>query len=322
MRIIFLIIPFLFLTCTKATSQVTNDTINFDDNFSIYQDTIGFVNIKGTMTNALKYHDKFYVLFYNYSSRKMWLYIFSNGKIENIVDCPKIDTPIGLDFFVNNDSIIFNPHFIMEQENFFNIHSLTWEKRKRNETDGLVFEDEKFYVYNMGSAEWSTTWFIDKNTNRTYLVDAFAPLVNKIGSTYFLTNPFKIQKVDNPLKLKIDSPTNDVVIPKDRFDYDNWFKKPRFISSFIWQNELLHIYETPTTTYIAKFENDSIIPVQVVGENMNFYPWNSYFRRNLKPNSDLLMFRVKNERSRVGFIEIIDNKILMHYILNEEEFTY
>ena len=81
-----LIIPILFLlSCTSSTKSTITKT-NIGDGFYVIQDTITF-DIKGKMTHALKFHDKYYVLFEevtksNYGGyEKRWLYIFSQGEV-------------------------------------------------------------------------------------------------------------------------------------------------------------------------------------------------------------------------------------------------
>ncbi len=52
----------MLLACSIADNKKDSSVIYFDSGYSLHQDTI-HVNIKGEMTHALKYQDKFYVLF-------------------------------------------------------------------------------------------------------------------------------------------------------------------------------------------------------------------------------------------------------------------
>ena len=111
----------------------------------------------------------------------------------------------------------------------------------------------------------------------------------------------------------------DVVYKDTAFNYFASSYKPCIVSSFVWQNELLHIYETDTATYIAKIENDSIKTIQEIGKELNFFNWHySYRCKNLNGNNELLKFQIKDEQL-FGLMDIVDNKISVHYFVNKAE---
>ncbi len=336
-RIKFLIMPFLFLACT---TQKNENCVIYNSGFSICQDTV-FVDMKGEITDVLKYHNKFYILSKQISGyEQRWLYIVSNGKIEKVLDCPKKMDAVYLDFFVKNDSIILK-QYMDKQDFYFDTQDFTW--KEITNTDDLIFEDENFYVYSLYFGEWGTrTWFKEKKTGIEYMIATSSPpLINKIDTTYFLTNEFNILKIENPFKL---NKCEDVGVTYRNIEktkkYYSWYGEqigfdivyankdtvpflddytfiiPREInikSSFVWQNELLHIQETDTATYIVKVENDSIIPIQKIEENLNFYKeYYPYRCRNLNGNNELLKFQTKDYQ-QFGLIEIIKNKVFIHY---------
>jgi hypothetical protein len=73
----------------------------------------------------------------------------------------------------------------------------------------------------------------------------------------------------------------------DYYSY-NLPDKLHIVTSFVWQNELWHIYETDTAAYIAKIENNSIKPLQKIGGNLSFFNlYYSYRCRNLNGNNEL-----------------------------------
>ena len=344
---ILLIIPFLFSACTNQKDKNENCVV-YDSGFSICQDTI-FVNIKGDMTHALKYHDKFYVLFeqrvLKYGGHgKRWLYIFSNEKIERIVDVPKKMNAVYGDFFVKNDSIIIK-QYMGEPHFFFNTQNYTWEEIDK--VDDLIFEDEKFHVYSLNFGEWGgKTWFKDKKTGVEYLIEATTPLINKIDTTYFLTDTYNVLKIENPLNLnKCDDKDITYENIRNSQKYFSWYGEPigfdmiysnldtiyikndvfvlsediNIISSFVWKNELLHVYKTDTATYIAKIENNEIKTIQEIGKELSFYNcYYSYRCRNLNGKSELLKFNTKDEQS-FGLMDIVDNKIRLCYFVNNAE---
>lgn len=338
-RIILLIIPFLILACTDAQNEKSISVINFDSGFSLYQDTIA-VDVKGKMTHALKYHDKLYVLFRQQVLKyggygKRWLYVFSDGQLEKVLDCPNEMKTIHLDFYVENDSIILKPY--MDKQSYqLDLKNNEWNKIDK--TNDLIFEDDNFQIFSLDFGEWGgTTWFKDKNTGNEYAIESTTPLINKINKTYYLTNPFKVLAIPNPLEL--DKCTDDVlyenieasnkyyswrpdpigynvVFEDTTFDFFNYTYSPHIVSSYVLKNELLHIYKTDTATYIAKVKNDSIKTIQKIAENISFYnSHDSYRCRNSNGNNELLKFNTEKEHV-FGLVEMLDNKILVHYFMN------
>ena len=339
---IILLTPFLFLACVNQKTEAENkNCVTFDSGFTICRDTI-FVDIRGGMRNALKFNDKFYVIFsWNnlmYGDSRSWLYVFSNGEIENIVNVPQRMSRGHLDFFVKNDSIILQ-QYMSDVHFHFDTKSFTWEEIF--EADNLIFEDDRFYVFSLDFGQWGgRTWFRDKKTGLEYKVNATTPLINKIDTVYYLTEAFRVLRIENPLHLNkvLGDFTYERVVASrigHLYDFDgskgfevvfeavfpdyyyDFFPLSYIVSSFVWQNELLHIYETDTATYIARIENNSIKPIQKIAEDLRFFRWfDAYRRRNMGEKNELLMFRTNDEQV-FGLMEIIDNKILLHYFVNE-----
>lgn len=339
---LLLAIIFCFLPGIHAIGATKTHAPHPEYGFSFHSDTI-FVDIKGTMTHALKYHDKYYALFdeitLKYGGRgQRWLYVFSEGRVERIVQCPKKLDATYLDLFVINDSIVIKqyisePHFYLDTQNF------TWHEIEA--PDDLIFEDEKFMVYSLDFGEWGgKTWFKDKKTGKEYVIAATTPLINKVDNTYYFTKPYMVLKIENPLNLGIcpddvtyeniektedgylwyGEPTGfDVIYNDDSYDYFGFGNSPRIVSSFVWNNELLHIYKTEAEAYIARIENDTIKPIQKMDGNLRFYNWhNSYRSKNGNGNNELLKFRTDDEQL-IGLLEVIDNKIITTYIYNRAE---
>lgn len=332
--------PILFLACTNVESVNNASVINFESGFSLFQDTIS-VNIKGEMTHALKYRDKFYVLFeqrvFKYGGYgKRSLYVFSNGQIEKVIDCPGEMETVYLDFYVKNDRIILKPY--MDNQCYqLNMENYCWTKIDK--TDDLIFEDDMFQVYSLDFGEWGgKTWFKDKKTGQEYVLEATTPLVNKIDKIYYLTNPFTVLKIENPLLLNkcsddityenIESTGKfyswygkpvgfDTVYQDTSFDYFDFEYKPHIVSSFVLNDELLHVYETDTAVYIARHGSRSIEPIQKITDNVKFYNWfYSYRCANLNGKNELLKFSTGEEQV-FGLMEITGSEIHMSYIVNK-----
>ena len=340
---IILIIPFLFLACVNQKTEAENkNCVTFDSGFTICRDTI-FVDIKGGMRNAFKHNGRFYTIFEErnfsqYGGRaRRWMYVFSNNGIEKIVDIPQRMNAVYWDFFVKNDSIILK-QYMSDVHFYFNTQNFTWEEI--SEVDDLIFEDDRFYVFSLDFGQWGgTTWFRDKKTGLEYIVDAIAPLINKIDTVYYLTNSFSVLRIENPLLLNKAAVENtyenivargrminfwldgsagfEVVYEKAVADYFEFSPQSHIVSSFVWQNELFHIYQTDTATYIAKIENSSMKPIQKIAEDLRFFlRFESYRRRNLDGKNELLMFRTNDEQV-FGLMNIVGSNIHLRYFVNK-----
>lgn len=338
--IINLIIPILFVACSNIENKKKADVIHFDSGYSMHQDTI-YVDVKGEMTHALKHQDKYYVLFKQRVLKyggygKRWLYIFSNGQVEKIVECPKEMRTVYLDFYAKNDSLILKPY--MDKQSYcLDLVSYNWIKIDK--TDDLIFEDDSFQVYSLDFGEWGgKTWFKEKSTGQEYVLEATTPLVNKIDSTYYLTNSFQVLKIKNPRLLnkcsddityeKIEStgksyswygePKGFVYVYQDTtVDYFNFNFHPHIVSSFVLDNNLSHIYKTDSAVYIAKHKGYKIEPIQKIGNNINFYNlYYSYRCANLQENNELLKFRTE-KKNVFGLLEMIENEVHVTYFMNK-----
>ncbi len=338
-NIILLIIPILLLSFSIDYKK-DSSAIYFESGYSLHQDTI-YVDIKGDMTHALKYQDKFYVLFkqrvFRYGGYgKRWLCIFSNGQMEKIINCPKEMKTVYLDFYVKNDSLILKP-YMDKQCYYLDLTNFQWIKIDK--TDDLIFEDEEYLVYSLDFGEWGgKTWFKDKKTGQEYVLEATTPLVNKIDSIYYLTNQFGVLKITNPQLLNKCSndvtyeniktsgksrswyaePIGfDIVYQDTTFDYFAINFVPYIVSSFVLDKELLHIYQTDTSAYIVRHKRYTIEPIQKIFDNISFYNWYySYRCLNLWGNNELLKFQTKNEKI-FGLMEMIGKEIHVTYFNNK-----
>ena len=150
-----LLFSILILTCNSANSQKKKNEIILKNGFTIVQDTIS-ININGEMTHALKFKEKYYVLYEQQILKyggygKRYLCVLNNGKVERVVDCPMELETVYLDFYVKNDSIILKPY--MDEQSFnLNIENYSWNKISK--TDHLIYEDSDYYIYSLNFGEW------------------------------------------------------------------------------------------------------------------------------------------------------------------------
>lgn len=339
---VLLILFFTLFACSSAESQQKKNTINFENGFSLIQDSIS-ISVEGEMTHALKFQDKFYVLFEQRLIKyggygKRWLYIFSNNQIEKVIDCPVEMKTVYLDFYVQNDSIILKPY--MEKYSYhFDTTNYIWNKIDK--TDDLMFEDSDYYIYSSDFGEWGgKTWFKDKKTGIQYVLESTTPLINKIDNTYYLTNSFQVLRIKNPKELtKCDKDVTyeniekkdkygswysqskgyEVIYKDENVDYFDFTYHPRIVSSFVFNNELLHIYETESTSYLARIVKSKIQPFEKILDDANFFNWHYSTRcKNLNSTNELLKFTTKNDQI-YGLTTIEENKIHATYFLNDSQ---
>jgi hypothetical protein len=332
----------LSLTLFACNGQQNSNVTNFESGFSLIQDTIS-ISVNGRMTHALEYKDKYYVLFEQRLMKyggygKRWLYIFSNNQLEKVIDCPEEMKTVYLDFYVQNDSIIMKP-YMDKQSYYLDNTNLKWNKVDK--TVDLIWEDSDFYVYSLDFGEWGgKTWFKDKITDSQYVLESTTPLINKIDNTYYLTNSFQVLKIDNPKELtKCDSDVTyeniqktgknyswyseskgyEVIYEDENVDYFDFKYHPRIVSSFVFNNELLHIYETDTASHLSRIENNKIQPFEKILDEVSSFNWYySYRCKNLNGTNELLKFNTKNDQI-YGLTTIKGNKIYVTYLVNDVE---
>lgn len=155
-----------------------------------------------------------------------------------------------------------------------------------------------------------------------------------------MTNSFQVLKISNPEDLtKCDNDATYENIEKSGKNY-SWHSQakgfeviyenkdiddfdfsyhPNIVSSFVFKNELLHIYETETATYLSRIENNKIQPIKKILDDSFFLNWNySYRCKNLNETNELLKFKTKNDQIN-GLITIDGNQIHVTYLFNKAE---
>lgn len=337
-----IILSFTPFSSNCQESRQNSIEINFESGFSLIQDSISII-VNGEMTHALQFQDKYYVLFEQRLMKyggygKRCLYIFSNKQLERVIDCPEQMQTVYLDFYVQNDRIILKPYMDKQSYHFDN-KNYKWNKIDK--TDDLIFEDSDFYVYSLDFGEWGgKTWFKDKKTGSQYVLESTTPLINRIENTYYLTNSFQVLKIKNPKELtECDSDVTyeniqktgknhswysqlkgyEVIYEDENVDYPDFSYHPNIVSSFVFNNELLHIYETDTASYLSRIVHNKIQPFEKILDDVKFFNWNfSYRCKNLKGTNELLKLKTTNDQI-YGLTTIKGNKIYVTYLVNDTE---
>ena len=315
--------------------------------FKVTVDTL-FLNIKDiarpatrvNLTHAVKYNDKYYCFLkenglYSFKIETRYFLIISNsGTILNNIEVPKeIKNTVYFDFFIRNDSLLAKTY--MDHESFyFDLNKMDWTKIK--EVDDRVYEDKTFAIAYLDFGEWGqSTWFIDKRTQKEYILGSCGTNVNLLDGKYYLTNGAELREIENPLNLKLcgneyyyqmveketkfhegsNSFIGSKVIYKDT-TFSPWsFKEPKqtIITSFVANNQFFQLFSDSISTFIGKIENEKLIPVQNIGKKYSTFDWHySYRGNNLDNNSRFLKFNENN--NTFGFIEIQNTNIAIHYL--------
>lgn len=315
--------------------------------FKIKTDTL-FLNIKDIarpatrlyLTHAVKDNDKYYCFFYevglysfNVESR-YFLIISNNGTIlNNIVVPEEIKNTDYFDFFMRRDSLFAKTY--MDHESFlFDKNKLEWTKIY--EVDDQVYEDSNYKVTYLDFGEWGqSTWFINKQTKKEYVLGASGTTVNILDGRYYLTNGSEIVEIEDPLNLKqcdkdnyyhfveeetkLQQGSNSIkgskAIYKDTTFSPRSFKEPKqtISTSFVTNNQLYQLYSDSSSTFIGKIENEKLIPVQNIGEKYATFDWHYSYRGNNRYN-DSRFLKFREDNNTFGFIEIENSNIAIHYL--------
>ncbi|MDT8309484.1 MAG: hypothetical protein RQ866_08120, partial [Bacteroidales bacterium] len=321
--------------------------------FDVSVDTI-FLNIHEVvrpgaridLTHAVKFNDNYYCFFkeqglYSFKiNTRYFLIISGKGEIIKNIEVPdNIKNTVYFDFFIRDNSLLAKTY--MDHKSYYlDLDALEWKEIK--EVDDRVYEDEAFAIIYLDFGEWGqSTWFIDKQTKKEYVLGAEGTIVNKLDGKYYLTTGAEVREIENPLLLKqckkdyyyrkvkredafyegATSLTGSKVIYSDTTN-SPWFsfEKPRqiIITSFVDSNKLYQLYSDKNSTHIGKIENGKLIPVQNIGKRYSIFNWYySYRGKNLNNNSRFLMFREDN--NTFGFIDIDEQHIEIQYLIHNQD---
>ena len=299
-----------------------------------------------SLTHAVKYNDKYYCIFderniyHSWKNNKYFFIILPDGTIERNVEIPAMIKRCSYcDLFIKDDCLFLKEYFYRET---FYLDTSKWQWIKTEEADDVIYEDENYCIIYLGFGDWGyRTWFQDKKTKIEYELAYNGKIVNKIGSSYYITANDKTLKIDNPpelkhcdlmyyynigkiaLRLKFHAASSfltgtEIIFKNSNYSYFFFNEsKPYSITSFTYNNQLFHLFNDTNITYIAKLENNKMIPLQTFDErykiSISFY---SYRMKIQKDNSQLLIFDAKDEKA-YGLIEIQDNKIHIRYLQHD-----
>lgn len=333
-----IIIVLLFLFCVPISLlaqnfEISADTINLD------LKEICRPASRVSLTHTIKYNNKFYCFLkerglYSFKVQSKYLLELSDkGKILNIIETPdEIQKANYFDFFVRNDSLlsknyINNNSFLLDKE------KMKWERIK--EVDDQVYEDENYKVFYLDFGEFGeSTWFIDKKTQKQYVIGTNGRNINYFNNRYILTSRGKITEILNPKKLleckveeqyemlkaqkNLQNISHSLIGSKDIYTdstYNFSFEKPiqEIHTSFVVDQELYHLYSDSISTFIGQIKNKNLVQTQDLNKKYHlFNSSHSYRGNNLENDYRFLMFM--ESQNTFGFIQIKNHKIDIKYI--------
>ena len=337
--------PYCLFFVLFLTSCQTNDgkaihtngiTLNING-FTIITDTITITQ-KEIVAPELKYDGNYYCFSYSKDSlsgaESFGFYIIDpDYNIKKIKAVPVYDNIGYNDMHVSHDSVIIKPAFDDNQSFYLDEEERSWKMIKA--PDDAVFEDNDYYVTSLDRGEWgSATWFKDKKTGIEYETSGILPPeINKFKGAYYLISPGEINIVDDPKLL--ENVGKGVYISYCSIDKTRAFYERKYISkakgsrnifkrkityeiedsfyigpSFIHNDTIYFVVSDSYKIYIAKTENNKLLPVATIGNNLytKKHP-NQY--RNLYLNKTIKFYN--EDVDLYGLLEISNGDILLHY---------
>lgn len=314
-------------------------TINING-FTIITDTIS-ASKKEIIFPELKYRDNYYCQSYSKDSLGYYypsgFYIIdATYNLKKAVGIPEYEN-LGdkSNMYVRHDSIVVKSAY-NNSSSYLDEKNMKWETIKT--TDDVVFEDNDYYVTSLDYGEWgAATWFKDKKTGIEYeIAGILPPEIKKFKGDYYLISPSEINIVEDPKLLQnvgrgvyksyLGVDKIGAFYSRGHFYRNEGFKNifRRKITyeieksfhigfSFIHNNSICFVVSDSVKTYIAKAVGKKLLPVAIIGNNLQTVKHSSQYR-NSYLNKTIKFYNTANELS--GLMEIKDDKILMHYFRN------
>jgi len=295
-----------------------------DKMFKVVKDTT-FINIKGQLSSSLLYNDKYYSFFeeenpISTKPTKKFYVLSRKGNIEREINVPaEIEREFYYNIHLRNDSIIVTTDFY-KSTLLLDIKKYEWIKIKSKEK--FIYEDSNYFVSTTDSGEWgSTLYFEDKRTKRLYECMSINPIVvNLIDNKYFITCYLKhmfgqtwIIEIDDPLKMSfVTSRREPYHESKSSIGQEVIFDSVNYYipTSFVYNNELFHLYKANKRVFVGQLQNNKMINISDLKDDLSL---------SLQQFSDKRQFLIFHtmKNNVYGYMEIIENKILIHYLIKK-----
>lgn len=228
-------------------------------NLNITTDTIQEFLGTDVLRTVVQFDNKFYGVIEsekNENNEKKMVIFSDSKKRLNRIDLPEnIQKEIIYHLNVQEDSLFltgegYKETYYLDKNGVFN--SVPYKKFK-------FYGDGLYYIYSDCNGEWGgSVNFKSKKTNEVYKADIACPIVvNKIADEYYFTTKddeqgsFALYKVANPMQLNVATQSVELL-----HEASGMF----FSTSFVLDNQLIHLYSDENATYLGVFENNKLTP--------------------------------------------------------------
>lgn len=329
------------VTCTQTPKQPTVLNVVYTEtpHVSLATDTI-HIAVDGRLDKGKSYGNKYYLL-YRYASEELNIYsrqkdytyyfveVDKNGEFPDIygLDIPK--NKYGRAILRDQEKV----HPINDSVSIVMQINDTWVKsfamsKPDIEPSSCIYEDEQFIITSEDHGEFGgMVYFRDKITDKLYgAISNSVVCINYFNDKYYVTNYLghmghrsDILEIANPRDLReLDGYIEDNVMwANENYRYATQGTKQLYESwdielrtSFIHKGRLLHLFSDSDGTYLAEINNERLDTLYTFSETIEAY----HCGRTESGNRLLIFWTEETEKS--GYMEISDELIHMHYIIN------
>lgn len=309
---IILILSWTFVQAQPSGIKISTNTFN--------------LCVNGSLKKIVLARDNFYCMFETgreNTSRTFKKILIFNKKgdfIEEVFVPLQIQKETYYDLKIENDSLFVQGKYY---KNTFVLGMYVADFKLIESRNFKIFQDSSYKVYSTCNGEWGgTIYFQDKETKEVFeAASTCTILINKIGDEYFVTNYLEHMFGFTSI-LKISDPTK---LQKSKLDFDKehgsehqkgveiLFDSTGFYipTSFVVEEQLLHIYSDEKGTYIGKIENGIIIPIYQFD-----YKFYAHFNQQNEKGQQVLGFNMPD--SDIKGILVIDKQNLNLYFINSK----
>jgi hypothetical protein len=299
------------------------------------------LGINGYLEQAALSKDKFYFMFWaaeentGQSSKKMIVTSTKGKFIEEFLLPEEFKYIASYNLTIEQDSLFLKEQGLEEQTFVLGKDGVNFQQIGKRKFQ--IYQDSLYNVFSTCWGEFGgSIFFQDKKTKEVFEATAQCPLVvNKIAGQYYVTNYIGPHVGPYTSVLKIADPRK---LQKLRFDFHKQFdfrtregsyhKKgverlldsiPLYIpTSFVIDNQLLHLYNDDKGTFIGRLEQGKMVPVHSFDFNFN-----SLFDQQIGDGQQLLRFDITDSthiaievpNSNPKGILLIDEKKLNFYFI-------
>lgn len=311
----------MFLLLSLLSCDDNNDAsdkkINYskDSLFVIYKDTFDYKH-EGELEQVAYLENKYFCVS-NQIDKKL-IILDEEGTYINEVKVPKaIENTSYYDLVIENDSLFLKLKG-GEEENFVLVNNNT-EFQPIEKRNFKIYKDEKYDIYsNCHNDIGGRIFFHNKETNEKYEAESTcAIIVNKIKNEYYVTNYLghfiglaRINKIKDPTQLENSMwDLDEIDVRFYRKGVQNLLDTvPLYIpTSFVINDELMHIYSNKDSTYIATIESDTLKPIYTFD-----FQFHLLFNQQIGGKKQLLTFKETKEKKE-GILLIDSNVFTFKY---------